>query len=74
MKKFQKTITVYDLGEGFFAEVSKQGKASEFYICHNDYSVKQLMFALVIDDSEEERYLSNIDSYIDFYREQYMED
>ena len=74
MKKFNKTVTVYELGEGFFAEVSKQGEAREFYLYHNDYSIKQLMFALVIDDSEEESYLVNIDSYIDFYREQYMED
>ena len=44
MKKYQKTITVYELDGGFFVEVGKQDDSVDFYLCHRNYGVKLLMF------------------------------
>lgn len=74
MKKFQKTITVYDLGEGFFAEVSKQGKLTEFYLYHEDYGIKEVIFGIEgLKESEWDEHIPDVVHYIENYREEYME-
>ena len=76
MKKFQKTITVYDLGEGFFVEVSRQGAMSEFYMYNDGYAVKHLIFGFenLSEADEEELIAKNADFYIADYKRMYMED
>ena len=75
MKKFQKTITVYELGEGFFTEVSKQGNLTEFYLYHEDFGIKELIFGLEdLNESEWDDQIPEIEFYIDSYKEAYMED
>ena len=36
MKKYQKTITVYELDGGFFVEVCKDDDVVEFFLCHKN--------------------------------------
>ena len=45
MKKYQKTITVYELPDGFIEEVHRDKEQSEYYISHRAYGIKALMYA-----------------------------
>lgn len=77
MKKFQKTVTVYELGEGFYVEVSNRDGAIDFYLYHESYGVKDLAFSILShDDADGENMVETVDfgEYIELYREQYMED
>lgn len=75
MKKYQKTITVYELDGGFFVEVSSQKGATELYLHHKDYGVKTLMYGFQESgEVDEELMLSNIDEYIDDYKEQFFDE
>ena len=76
MKKFKKTITVYNLGQGFFVEVYKGAEETKFYIYNENYGIKSLMFGLPSRDihSVETLILSNAEKQIRIYSEMYMDE
>ena len=75
MKKFQKTITVYELGNGFFVEVCNHKGTSEFYLCHEDYGIKELAFGVICsNEAEEAERVEQVKFYIEDYRMKYTED
>ena len=75
LPKYEKTITVYPLPDGFFIEVIRGEEETDFYICHKNNSIKLLMFGLRNCDKwcEEEMVLTNAEEYMEFYREDYMD-
>ena len=70
MKKYQKTITVYELPDGFIEEVHRDEEQSEYYISHKAYGIKALMFAMQIPDPETEEWLveATAENYMAVYR------
>ena len=46
MKKYQKTVSVYELAEGFRVEVEEDITGAEFWLAHEDHGVKALMFGI----------------------------
>lgn len=75
LEKREKTITVYTLGGGFFVEVDKDPEVTDFYIYHEQYGVKSLMFGLPTCNvhSEEAFILANAEKEIELYRDEYMD-
>ena len=75
LEKHEKTIAVYTLGGGFFVEADKGPEVTDFYIYHERYGVKSLMFGLLNRDvhSEEAFILANAEDQIRFYCEEYMD-
>ena len=75
MKKYQKTITVYELDGGFFVEVCKEDDVVDFFLCHKNYGVKAHMFGLCdfYGMTEEELVLANIAEHIAFYKAEYFD-
>ena len=76
MKKYQKTITVYELDGGFFVEVCKEDDVVEFFLCHKNYGVKSHMFGLFNCDSETEEQIleANAEDYMNIYKAEYFDD
>jgi hypothetical protein len=75
MKKYQKTITIYELPDGFMAEVHRAEALSEFYISHKRYGIKVQMFGLFTCDSETEEHIleANVAEYIALYKQDYFD-
>lgn len=75
MKKYQKTITVYEFQNGFVVETSRQGTLVHFYLGHEKYGVKSLMFGVCNIEPEDEEVLifGNIAQYIDIYKSKYFD-
>ena len=75
-KTTQKTITVYEFSNGFYAEVHKEEGLTEFYISHKDYGVKDLAFGILglNENYEEGILLGNIEKMISSYKEQFFDD
>ena len=46
MKKIDIKITVYETEDGFFVEVYKNNDILEFWICHQNYGIKEFMFGI----------------------------
>lgn len=79
MKKYKKTITVYELNDGFIVEVyrdeDENGIDSEFYLHHKDYGVKMLMFEISnYMASDENIILETVDEHIEIYKEEYFDE
>ena len=73
MKKTKKTITVYELSEGFSAEVSEKEEGFyEFYLNHDEHEFKMHMFSVYCQEDEIESFIigSNIDTLIWFYKKE----
>ena len=75
MKKYKKTVTVYELPDGFIAEVHRSEALSEFYISHKAYGIKMQMFGLFNCDSETEEHIleANVAEYIALYKQDYFD-
>ena len=74
-KKYQKTITVYELHDDFMVEVHRDKELTDFYIYHKAYGIKMLMFGLCdFDVATEEQILeANVEDYMDIYKEEYFD-
>ena len=74
VKKYQKTVTVYEFPDDFFVEVSKDDDVTHFYLCHRKYGVKDCMFGACdfYGMTEEELVLSNVAEYIELYKQDYF--
>ena len=64
MRKFKRKTVVYDCGDGFYVEGSKSYKHDghsdgyrEFYICHERYGIKELMFGAKCKKDEIEDFI-----------------
>ena len=75
MKKYQKTITVYELDGGFFVDVSKDEDVTHFYLGHKKYGIKDCMFGACdfYGMTEEELVLANVAEHIALYKEDYFD-
>lgn len=75
MKKYKKTITVYEFSDGFIVERDQKKDCIEFYISHKKYGEKSLMFGLCNRDERaaEEMMLSELEFHIDCYKETYFD-
>ena len=75
MKKYQKTITVYELDGGFFVEVSKDEDVTHFYLGHKKYVIKDCMLGACdfYAMTEEELVLANVAEYIALYKHDYFD-
>ena len=71
MKKYVKTINVYDMPNGFTVEVDSVDSTREFYLHHKDYGDKMYMFGLPsIEEASEEGIIeTNAAMYISVYKE-----
>lgn len=75
-KKYNKKILVYEIKYDFIVEVIKDDKdnTSEFWLYHKDYGIKMFMYGIECDEKEyEELIFSDINSYINIYKKEYME-
>ena len=75
MKKFEKIVTVYTLGNDFTAEVEKNGDLKDFYLVNKSIGDKMHMFGLpnCSEDDEEDIIRSNAQDYIELFFEIYGE-
>ena len=75
MKKYQKTITVYELHDGFMVEVHREKEFSEFYIYHKAYGIKTLMFGVCDCDkvAEEQIIEANAEDHMNVYKAEYFD-
>lgn len=75
IKKYNKTILVYEIKCNFIVEVIKDDKdnTSEFWLSNKYYGIKMLMYGLRCDEKDyEELIFSDINSYIKDYKRLYM--
>lgn len=75
MKKYQKTITVYELPDSFEVEVHIDEELTNFYISHKAYGNKMHMFGLYDcdTDTEEQMIEANAEKYMDVYKAEYFD-
>ena len=75
MKKYQKTITVYELHDDFMVEVHRDKELTDFYIYHKAYGIKMLMFGLCDCDAETEEQIleANAEDYMTIYKAEYCD-
>lgn len=75
MKKYQKCVTVYEFPDGFIVESSRQGTLVDFYLGHEKYGVKSLMFGVcnIKPEDEEELVFNNIAECIAIYKLRYFD-
>ena len=75
MKKFEKKITVYTLGNDFTVEVERNGDLTEFYLVNKAYGDKMHMFSLAdcYGETVEDIIAANIEEYIEYFFERYGE-
>lgn len=75
MKKFEKTITVYTLGNDFEVEVERSGDLTAFYLVNKAYGDKMHVFSLAdcYGDTVEDIIEANIEEYIKIFFERYGE-
>lgn len=75
MNSIKKTITVYDVGNGFFVETGITDDVTEFYLYHKDYGVKSFMFGINHFSfmSEEQLIESNLSTYVELYKNDYFD-
>lgn len=69
MKSYKRTVTVYELDNGFCVEAVKDGNVTEFYLYRKGYGVKSLIFGLFdVDEATEVSYVENINEeyFIDY--------
>ena len=73
MKKTTYTVTRFDIEDGFYVEVSpstgNEGKEMyDFFLCKENYGIKELMFGLYANDCQpsewEDMIAANVDDYI----------
>lgn len=81
LKKTTYTTTRYDVGDGFYVEVSPNEKEEsvEFYLGHNRYGVKDLVFGVMEkdcpkdDEKIQSMILQNVEDEIKIYKEEYFD-
>ena len=75
MKKLQRTITVYELPNGFSVEVHTSGEQSDFWLAHECCGIKMLMFGVCKcnEETEEHLIIANAQDYIDIYRDEFFD-
>ena len=79
MKKLNRKYAAFDLGEGFVLEIIGDDNSTDYYISHEDYSMKSLCFGVFspFDEclNELENDLTDADytEYMDAYRDEYMD-
>ncbi len=75
MKKYNKTITVYELPKGFYAEVHRNEGMTDFYMCHQRYAIKLLMFGIpdCPEALEEVFLLNNVPQHVLTYARNYCD-
>ena len=76
MKKYQKTITVYEFPNGYIVEADEREHYVEYFIYHRDHSIKSYMFGLceegdIFGIGLEEIMLRNVEDYMRIYKEEY---
>lgn len=75
INKIQKLVTVYTFDDGFYVEVSNRDGFADFYLGHNNYSIKTHLFGCSADPAEYDTLLlANIDEAIATYREDYFDE
>lgn len=74
MKKTKKTVTIYEVRDGFTVEVTIQDKGFyDFYLTHDEYGCKMFMFGTSCRANDIEALVeSNVDNYIDFYLDEFF--
>lgn len=77
IKEEKVKISRYKLDNGFFVEVSESIKEDgffDFYLFHEDYGIKDLMFgAECKKDDFETLILNNLEENIEYYKEEYFD-
>ena len=75
MKRYQKTITVYEFPDSFVVEVHRDEELSEFYISHTAYGIKMLMFGLCDCDVATEAQIleAHVEDYMEIYKAKYVD-
>lgn len=80
MRKYTKTVTVYELDfeKGFIVEVEQNREYpdyKDYHLYHKDYGVKLFMFSesTYLAIPEDDLIFLNVDDYIDEYKEKYMD-
>lgn len=72
MKKITQTATLFNLENGYFVEVIKEGETVEFYLFNKEYGIKRLMFGFHEDTAPPKKWAeiieANADSEIEFFK------
>ena len=72
MKKATYKATRFDLENGYFVEVTKEGETVEFYLFNKEYRVKHFMFGFHEDTAPTEKWAeiieANADSEIELFK------
>lgn len=72
MKSYKRTVTIYELDNGFCVDAVKDGNVTEFYLYHKEYGVKSLIFGLCdVDEATEVSIVEGIneEDFIDYLTE-----
>jgi hypothetical protein len=76
MKKSKYEVIRHEINEGFYIEIVENNELIEFYLSHNNYAIKSLMFGLYKKDCPPDQYenyiISNVNDYIKNYIEEYF--
>lgn len=78
MKSTELSLTRFTLPGGFFAEVVVDGHNTSFWLGHEDYGIKEMMFATSSDLTPREKWEglleANCEEYMQDFTEAWMED
>ncbi len=77
IKKEQKTIEVYYFKGGFIVEAEHSNGVTHYYLRHERYGVKSLMFGLLDNNDfapKEQVLFGNLPEYLEMYCEEYMDE
>lgn len=75
MNMIKREIKTYDVGNGFYVDVEtaiNDSDVTEFYLFHATIGIKLYMCGELGDCGIEELIISNLDEYIEKYKEDYF--
>ena len=73
MKKYQKTVTVYELHDGFRVEVEENIITTDLWLAHKSYGVKTLMFGISGPVDVDALITDNAQAHIDAFKDEYFD-
>jgi hypothetical protein len=73
MNKYQKTVSVYELHDGFRVEVEEDITGAEFWLAHEDHGVKAHMFGTEGPVDVDALVADNAQAHIEVFKAEYFD-
>lgn len=67
-------IATYDVGEGFYVDITRSEKELNAWIYHSDYGIKAYMFGLLEEDTSVTDFVDIVAHTIDEHKDYYMDE